>query len=113
MKKVVSLTWVFKAKVVRYRGYPLETNKSLAGWNVPIFFWKYIHLQSGYVGLPECHSVNQKTAVQNELDSFLVGGFNPSPKNMSQIGSFPQVAVKMTNRLKSPPSFLLVDFRRW
>ena len=38
----------------------------------------------------------------------LGGGFNPS-QNMSQIGSFPQVGVKMKNILKPPPSQFISD----
>ena len=32
-----------------------------------------------------------------EDDSFLVGGFNPSEKYARQIGSFPQVGMKIKN----------------
>ena len=37
---------------------------------------------------------------------FLVGGFNPFLKNISQIGSFPQVRVENKKCLKPPPRFL-------
>ena len=39
------------------------------------------------------------------LPATLAGGCNP--KNMSQIGSFPQVGVKITKYLKPPPSYMI------
>ena len=39
---------------------------------------------------------------EKTAERYLVGGFNPSEKYMSQIGSFPQVGVKIKKYLKPP-----------
>ena len=39
----------------------------------------------------------QPTTISNQTVEWLVGGFNPFEKNISQIGSCPQVGVKITN----------------
>ena len=36
--------------------------------------------------------------------------FQPIPKNISQIGTFPQVGVKIKKSLKPPPSYLVVVY---
>ena len=37
---------------------------------------------------------------------YLIGGFNPSGKNISQIGNLRQVGVKMKKKMKPQPSYL-------
>ena len=39
----------------------------------------------------------------NQMKPQLVGGFNPPEINISQIGSFPQIGVKI-KKMKPPPS---------
>ena len=61
------------SKVVNLMGLSLESWEDSQGVRVPELCWK------------------------NPPNEWLVGGFNPSEKYACQIGSFPQVGVKIKN----------------
>ena len=69
---------------------------------------KFLSSQSGHtapqvLGFPP----TQKIIIIYVIRLYLAGGFNPS-ENISQIGSFPQVGVKIKKYLKPPPRYTLV-----
>ena len=78
----------------------------------PIFCFCWgIHFQMREI----CCFFNESSEVptlgssQKKTLPMLVGGFNPSEKYDRQIGSFPQVGMKIYKYLKPPPSYEMMS----